>query len=457
MRAKDIAVGSEYAYVVRGQAGEGPQAVPVLVLAAPVAGRVRVRIVAGPVDRPIRGFPAAGTDTEIATRSLLSSWAQWEADTQPSDHAIGTLVAIENLPELTPEDAVAMRLDEDKLLVLGNTDRAAALGTPLYTLTPELTRATAAELGTAFGAAASAALHVASAVEGVRQAGLVFQVSKTSVAQFRRLEAVMSNGEMLGVLRGDARIQTLVRWNTAGTGLRSLASVSGIIFTACHIAGQAHMLKNLTALLGAVDDLKEMGRDEQLALVRVARCRMVKVVELAAELGELTPELAAELPDRHQLEVQLACAAEEVDRHNRRLRSLPSKAGDKLQVLQRTLPDVVRALSIYAETESALMLAEVLHRHVVAQSDEVTAAALERYELRQREDRVAAGIRLADGVNKALKAVEAEPGGGWFAGGKRKQVRMLSGQVRADLAALQVRPLPSSRARAAVGTGPRRT
>jgi hypothetical protein len=102
------------------------------------------------------------------------------------------------------------------------------------------------------------------------------------------------------------------------------------------------------------------------------------------------------------------------------------------------------------------MLAEVLHRHVVAQSDEVTAAALERYELRQREDRVVAGIRLADGVNKALTAVEAEPGGGWFAGGKRKKVRELAGQVRADLAALTGLTLSSTRAPAGVATNQRR-
>src|SRR3954447_2858786 len=79
-----------------------------------------------------------------------------------------------------------------------------------------------------------------------------------------------------------------------------------------------------------------------------------------------------------------------------------------------------------AWAEATLMVAEALHRHAVAQTDELTAAALEQYELRKREERVAVGAALADGVSKALKAVEFEPRGGWFAGEKREKVRALA-------------------------------
>ncbi|MBN1093431.1 hypothetical protein JKP75_13185 [Blastococcus sp. TML/M2B] len=196
-------------------------------------------------------------------------------------------------------------------------------------------------------------------------------------------------------------------------------------------------MKTLTAVGSALDNLKGMERDQQIAQLRADRRRVVKVVELASLLGALPEALAAELPDRRALEVQLERAAEEVARLKRDLGRLPSNAREKLEALQTTVPDVMFSLAYYAEAEATLMVAELLHRYAVAQTDPTTAALLEDYELKQREERAAVGVALVDGISKAMKAVEAEPGGGWFAGSTRQKVEALAGEVRGELAALR--------------------
>ncbi len=445
MNAAEIAVGQEYAYVVRGRGPATRRAGRVQVLEAAAGGQVRVLVLDVPAVQPVGGpLLMAGQEVEVPTRSLRSTWAGWMAAAEGGISPAGAPPAVlDRLPELGPDDALVWHIAEDMVLVLGNinADLLAELGDPLYTLTPGITTATHAALGQAFGSA-TAVLHAASAIEGLQQRGLVFQVAKDSVPVFRRLPPAMSDGQMLGLLRDGKRFAAVIRWDTLGTGLRSLSSVSGLIYMACVVAGQAPMMRTLTSLGHTLDDLKGMVRDEQLAGLRVARARILKVVGLATELGELTPALAAELPDRQDLEVQLERAVREVARHHRRLQRLPAKAGERLRDLERTWPDVLFALAVYGEAELTLTAAEAVRRHEVAGTDERTAAALEREELRARAERVAIGADLAAEVDRALAAIETAPGGGLFARATKDKVRRLARQVRSELPLLRAPALP---------------
>ena len=347
------------------------------------------------------------------------------------------------LPRLRAGDAIVQPLDDDHVLMLGNTELGLRFGDHVRDLSPALTRRATDAVGDLF-AASAAGLQAASAVQSINQAGAVFVVTKTSRHLLADPLAMTAEGALGWVRPGGSGIAHL-RFTRASTGLRTLSSITGLVFTLSVIAGQARMDRTLSQICLVLDDVKEMARDQQVTEISVAGQLIFTVLRAAEMSGELSPGLVGMLPSRQQLMENVDRSAREVARLQRRLDALPSKAGEKLKVLQATVPDMLLGLGLYAEAERTLSAAEALYRYDMFQRGDVAVPALTELEAEQREARLAAGAKLALDLEDAMTAVEADPGGGWFSGSKLDRVRALARQVRADL--------PTLGPRAAAGIG----
>jgi hypothetical protein len=219
-----------------------------------------------------------------------------------------------------------------------------------------------------------------------------------------------------------------------------LSSVSGLIFTLAVVAGQARTDRTLAAICNVVDDVKEIQRDKQLSEIEVAAAQVAKVFELAAAVGRLSPGLLAELPDMEKLRVHVNRSAREVSRCQFRLDNLPKHAGDRLKVLESTVPDVLLNLGMYSVAERTLSQAELVRRHGLWVAGDPVAGPLERFELNERQVRLKAGDRLGDNLDAVMAQLQDDPGSGWFAGRKKADVRNLATQVRSDLLTLAPQP-----------------
>lgn len=344
------------------------------------------------------------------------------------------------LPVPHADGAIVHRLDGDHVLVLGNTQLGLRFGAHVRDLSPALTRRATDAVGDVL-ASSAAGLQAASAVQSISQAGAVFVVTNASRPLLAHPLAMTAEGALGWVRPGGSGIAHL-RFAQASTGLRTLSSITGLVFTLSVIAGQARMDRTLSQICLVLDDLKEMARDQQVTEISVAG-ELISTVLLAAEMsGELSPGLVDMLPSRQQLMENVDRSAREVARLQRRLDSLPSKAGEKLKVLQATVPDMLLGLGLYAEAERTLSAAEALFRYDMFQRGDAAVPALTKLETEQRKVRLAAGAKLALDLEDVMNSVEADPGGGWFSGSKRDQVRTLARQVRADLPTLGPRTLP---------------
>lgn len=341
-----------------------------------------------------------------------------------------------NMPDLRAGDALVQPINDDYVLVLGNVELGRQYGTHIADVSPQVAERALDAVGTMF-AASNTALQVASGAQALQQAGALFQVTSATrpLLQFPQYGSAAG---LLGQVRPGTSGIAHLRFERAGTGLRALTSVSALAFTAAVVAGQARTDRTLRAICTVLDDVKEHMRDEQISEVLVASQKVAKVLAAAEEAAELTPGLLAQLPDRERLEVNLDRAGREVQRlHSRLTKGLPSKAGDRLRVLESTTPDIMLALGIYAESERALSAVETLHRHALHEAGDAAAPVLERLESDARATRLALGDELAAGLDRALAGIHADPGGGWFSGGKREKVRALTRQVRSDLDTLK--------------------
>jgi hypothetical protein len=74
----------------------------------------------------------------------------------------------------------------------------------------------------------------------------------------------MSDGKVLGWVRPGGTDIAQLRFDRVGTWLRTLSSVTGLVFTLAVIAGQTRTDATLAAICRVLDDVKEM---------RAERCR----------------------------------------------------------------------------------------------------------------------------------------------------------------------------------------
>jgi hypothetical protein len=80
VRAADITVGVEYAHEIRTYSSDDPQAARVRVLTRPASGQVRVLVLDVPSTRSRDGSElTVGKETDVSTRALVNTWADWEA------------------------------------------------------------------------------------------------------------------------------------------------------------------------------------------------------------------------------------------------------------------------------------------------------------------------------------------------------------------------------------------
>ena len=359
-------------------------------------------------------------------------------DLDPVD-LLPVVVTPQQLEPLGADDAVVQFLSDDVVLVIGNTALADSLGNRLQTLNPALTDRLLAELGPMLNGAGAGAQTV-SAVSALREGAVLLKVAKESLPALQKYGAVMSDGKMLGVLRADGSrgFTHMLRFETAGGAnlLRTAGAMSGLVFTASVVAGQLHMQRTLQSICLAVDDLKARDREEQVAGVTVAQRKVMGVLQTALEVGELTPALMAQLPDIQRLEEQVERAGLELDRHRRTLSKLPSKASDRLNVLQQTVDDLLLALGLYREAERSLSVTLALAHHQAAEVGDRAAEALQRLEQRQRQQRLDSMTGLARELEKIMDGLEVDPGSAWFRQGRKEKVRLIARQVGSDLAAL---------------------
>jgi hypothetical protein len=378
---------------------------------------------------------AAWNAIRLRRKAASGAVVEVAPDASPAEGTSGG----DRLPVLRAGDAIVRRLDGDHVLVLGNTELGLQFGDHVRDLSPALARRATDAVGGLFAASATG-LQAASAVQSISQAGAVFVVAKASRHLLAEPLAMTSEGALGWVRPGGSGIAHL-RFARASTGLRTLSSITGLVFTLSVIAGQARMDRTLGQICLVLDDVKEMARDQQVTEISVAGQLIVKVLAAAEKSGELSPGLVEMLPSRQQLMENVDRSAREVARLQRRLDALPSKAGEKLKVLEATVPDMLLGLGLYAEAERTLSAAEALYRYDMSQRGDVAVPALTEIETEQRETRLIAGAKLAVDLEEALTFVEADPGAGWFSSSKRDRVRVLARQVRADLPTLGPRAL----------------
>lgn len=275
--------------------------------------------------------------------------------------------------------------------------------------------------------------HAVAARQAFRQGGRLVELTENSARQLHDFgEALDRSGNMLLVVRGqDGRFADVLRGRRSTSTAAGVSSLHGLLVAAAVLASQHELHKSVHAVRRIVAGEAAARREDQLAAVLAMRVEMVDALIAALHDHRVTLDL---LPPRHLAYTALTSAHLEMERHLHTLEELPPRAGDRLAILQETLPDATLAITRYVCANETWALAQAMHVHHLRTEGRPSAAALRDHWSAESEHRQSLADELAARLDAELARLEANPGkAGWFGGRSVAEVRTLVRQTRATL------------------------
>ena len=236
------------------------------------------------------------------------------------------------------------------------------------------------------------------------------------------------------LLRGSRNIEHVVGWNKAGAGLRTAASLSGLMLVVVTVAGQRRYFTTQAKLCDYVAEIREAQRDEQVASVQFSWDATMDVWDSMTTCGGMTPMLVDRLPARDLTEVTLRGLTREAQRHTATLSNGHGRASEVRRVAERAVPEAVGAWTLLDQATTAAAMADYLRRVYHAQQGDAAAPVEAVKVAKALEARARAHQRLGTELTVVLDRMHEHPGDGWFAGDERAKVREIVARGRDHMA-----------------------